>query len=154
MNAPMPRQSIFPGSTTSINNAASSTSHLTQLQNCLESLDHTTNVLAHTNGILSDSVSDVPRLNTVLQSRRHFDVVTESQVLEAKKQLEDEVRPHLKELLKRGEEEVERETANAKRVKNKVSRIFKRERECRIACSFIHPFFYSHPAVDAIDDEA
>lgn len=125
MNAPMPRQSIFPGSTTATTSAASSTSHLTHLQNCLESLDHTTNVLAHTNGILSDSVSDVPRLTTVLQSRRHFDVVTESQVLEAKKQLEDEVRPHLKELLKRGEEEVERETANARRLKNKVSTMLK-----------------------------
>lgn len=141
MHAPMPRQSIFPGSTSSVLPDAISTSHLTSLQTCLDSLDHTVTVLSHTNGILSESVSDVPRLNTVLTSKRHFDVVSQSQVVEAKKQLEDEVRPHMKELLRRGEEEVERENASARRAKNKV-RVWLAPRSLCIArhtqCLLIH----------------
>ncbi|CAO1620296.1 unnamed protein product [Sympodiomycopsis kandeliae] len=124
MNAPMPRQSIFPGSGgPQFTSGPISTSHLTSLQASIQSLEHSVNVLGHTNAMLSESVADVPRLNTVLMSKRHFDVVSASQVSEAKKQLEDEVRPHLKELLKRGEQEVERESALARRSKNKVSQL-------------------------------
>lgn len=125
MNAPMPRQSIFPGSASAAASQFStgpiSTSHLASLQSALHSLHHTVDVLSHTNQLLGSSVADVPRLATVLTSKRHFDVVTETKVAEAKKQLEDEVRPHLKELIQRGEEGVEREEAAARRARNKVS---------------------------------
>ena len=74
----------------------------------------------HTNSFLDEATSDIPRLHTALTSKRHYDVVTEAQVNEAKKQIEDEIRPHLNELMRRGEEGVEKEEANARRARNKV----------------------------------
>lgn len=120
MNAPMPRQSIFPGAAGPLHQAPISTSHLQSLHTCLEQLHQTVQVLSHTNSFLDEATSDIPRLHTALTSKRHYDVVTEAQVNEAKKQIEDEIRPHLNELMRRGEEGVEKEEANARRARNKV----------------------------------
>lgn len=123
MNAPMPRQSLFPGAAAAsrLPQEAVSTSHLSYLNSSLQSLQSTVDVLSHTNNLLSDYVQDVPRLITALSSKRHYDVVTESKVNEARKQLQDEVAPHLAELIRLSEQGVVQEEADARRARNKVS---------------------------------
>lgn len=119
----VPRQSLYPGmaSTSShYGDDASSSTHLASLQSALSSLSQTVQIFSHTNSLLAASVADVPRLSTALTSKRHFDVVTEGTVLDAKRQMEDEIRPLLKELIARGEDGVAREEANARRARNKV----------------------------------
>lgn len=101
---------------------AYSSTHLASLRSSLSSLSQTVEILSHTNSLLLASVSDVARLSTVLTSKRHFDVVTEGTVQEAKRQIEDEIRPLLKELISRGEEGVSREEVNSRRCRNKVNR--------------------------------
>ncbi|CAO1619785.1 unnamed protein product [Parajaminaea phylloscopi] len=131
-----PRQSIFPGMASGPGSAShdypgygdassssASTQHLASLQASLSSLTQTVEVLQHTNSLLSDAVADVPRLSTALTSKRHFDVVSDGTVQEAKKQIEDEIRPLLKELIAKGEEGLAREEANARRNRNKVSQL-------------------------------
>lgn len=100
--------------------ASQSNAHLSSLQTCLSSLSQTCTILSHTNDLLAQSNTDVSRLNVSLTSKRHFDVVTENTVDVAKKQIEDEIRPLLKELIARGEESVGREEQNARRARNKV----------------------------------
>lgn len=121
MNAPPPRQSLFPGAAPNFSQGPISTSHLSSLSTSLQSLRQSVDVLHHTNGLLQRSVADVPRLTTVLTAKRHYDVVTEGKVMQAKKQLEEEVRPHINELIRRAEEMVGAEEAAAKRARNKVS---------------------------------
>lgn len=108
----------YPGSGPSSSSSSSSTAHL--LSSSLSSLSQTVSILQHTNSLLSHCVSDVPRLTLAMTSRRHFDVVTEGTVQEAKRRIEDEMRPLLRELIQRGEEGVGREEMGARRVRNKV----------------------------------
>lgn len=120
----MPRASLYPGMAAQgydqpqPHPSGSSTPHL--LSSSLSSLSQSVSILQHTNSLLSHCVSDVPRLCLALTSRRHFDVVTEGTVQEAKRRIEDEMRPLLRELIQRGEEGVGREEMAARRARNKV----------------------------------
>lgn len=58
--------------------------------------------------ILSSGISDFPRLKSVLQSTRHFELVPQSTLANAQQSLHDELGPAIEELLQRAENVVVR----------------------------------------------
>lgn len=58
--------------------------------------------------ILDDGVSDLPRLEKVLQTTRHFELISESDLQTAQAGLLSEIRPEIDNLLKRVENYVDK----------------------------------------------
>ncbi|KAH6619976.1 DASH complex subunit Spc19 [Boeremia exigua] len=73
------------------------------LEGCVASLRASMQNLDSTINILDDGVSDMPRLAKVLQTTRHFELISESDLQTAQGALLSEIRPEVDNLLKRVE---------------------------------------------------
>ncbi|KAJ4323399.1 DASH complex subunit spc19 [Neodidymelliopsis sp. IMI 364377] len=73
------------------------------LEGCVASLRGSMLNLDNTINILDDGVSDMPRLAKVLQTTRHFELISETDLQTAQSALLSEIRPEVDNLLKRVE---------------------------------------------------
>ncbi|KAJ4333806.1 DASH complex subunit spc19 [Ascochyta clinopodiicola] len=73
------------------------------LEGCVASLRGSMQNLDSTINILDDGVSDMPRLAKVLQTTRHFELISETDLQTAQSALLSEIRPEVDNLLKRVE---------------------------------------------------
>ncbi|RMZ72205.1 ATP synthase delta chain mitochondrial precursor [Pyrenophora seminiperda CCB06] len=73
------------------------------LEGCVASLRNSMQLLDSSINILDDGVSDLPRLAKVLQTTRHFELISESDLQTAQAALLSEIRPEVDNLLKRVE---------------------------------------------------
>lgn len=87
------------------------------LQGCVSALSSSLSSLRSASENLDKGTHDFPRLATVLQTNRVFDVVAEQKVLEAKHCLIQEVEPHITNLIARIEAELARLAAREKKLK-------------------------------------
>ncbi|QSL64579.1 hypothetical protein MERGE_001880 [Pneumocystis wakefieldiae] len=77
--------------------------YLSSLEGCVSSLNACNYRMDLLLATLSAGIDDFPRIQTVLANRRHFEVVSETDVREAQQSLEHEVYPQILELLQRAE---------------------------------------------------
>ncbi|KAF1838541.1 DASH complex, subunit Spc19 [Decorospora gaudefroyi] len=73
------------------------------LEGCVGSLRNSMQLLDSSINILDEGVSDFPRLAKVLQTTRHFELISESDLQTAQSALLSEIRPEVDNLLKRVE---------------------------------------------------
>ncbi|CAI9627200.1 unnamed protein product [Alternaria alternata] len=73
------------------------------LEGCVGSLRSSMQLLDSSINILDQGVSDFPRLAKVLQTTRHFELISESDLQTAQSALLSEIRPEVDNLLKRVE---------------------------------------------------
>ncbi|KAF2220265.1 DASH complex subunit Spc19 [Elsinoe ampelina] len=71
------------------------------LQGCVASLRSSMQLLDSSINILESGVSDFPRLTTVLQTTRHFELVSEADLRDAQSSLLNEIQPEVENLLSR-----------------------------------------------------
>ena len=71
------------------------------LSGCVASLSASCNILQSSLTTLDQGIADFPRLSHVLQNQRHFELLPESEVLDAQRDLKEEVGPQREELLNR-----------------------------------------------------
>ena len=95
----------------------------TQLDNISRSIHSVSLSCAHledTNAFLSQMSTPYARLSTVLNNKRHFDLVSETEILNAREHLSAEIQPQLTELMDKAKESLEREERDMKTLRNKV----------------------------------
>ncbi len=68
---------------------------------------------------LEFAIQDHPRLMTVLKSQRHFDLVSNRDIDTARDHVASEVRPHIEELCRRANGEIQRQDRRAVALRNK-----------------------------------
>ncbi|KAH7078612.1 DASH complex subunit Spc19 [Paraphoma chrysanthemicola] len=73
------------------------------LEGCVGSLRNSMQLLDSSINILAEGVNDFPRLSKVLQTTRHFELISESDLQTAQSALLSEIRPEVDSLLKRVE---------------------------------------------------
>ncbi|KAF1841336.1 DASH complex, subunit Spc19 [Cucurbitaria berberidis CBS 394.84] len=73
------------------------------LEGCVASLRNSMQLLDSSINILDEGVNDFPRLAKVLQTTRHFELISESDLQTAQSALLSEIRPEVDNLLKRVE---------------------------------------------------
>ncbi|WPH01809.1 Hypothetical protein R9X50_00466300 [Acrodontium crateriforme] len=73
------------------------------LQGCVASLQSSMQLLESSINILDSGVSDYPRLTKVLQTTRHFELVSENELVTAQSSLLSEIQPEVSVLLSRVE---------------------------------------------------
>ncbi|CAO2657731.1 Nn.00g038570.m01.CDS01 [Neocucurbitaria sp. VM-36] len=73
------------------------------LEGCVASLRNSMQLLDSSINILDEGVNDFPRLAKVLQTTRHFELISESDLQTAQSALLSEIRPEVDTLLKRVE---------------------------------------------------
>ncbi|KAH8719412.1 DASH complex subunit Spc19 [Phaeosphaeriaceae sp. PMI808] len=73
------------------------------LEGCVGSLRNSMQLLNSSINILAEGVNDFPRLLKVLQTTRHFELISESDLQSAQSALLSEIRPEVDNLLKRVE---------------------------------------------------
>ncbi|KAK9459991.1 DASH complex subunit Spc19 [Lipomyces oligophaga] len=78
------------------------------LQGCVASLKASCSLLESSINSLDEGVRDFPRLKTVLQNERIFEVVPESEVNTIKSSLAGEVEPQILDLLKKADASIAR----------------------------------------------
>ncbi|KAI9778485.1 MAG: hypothetical protein M1816_004041 [Peltula sp. TS41687] len=71
----------------------------TILPSCVSSLQTSLSLLQSSINILNNSTADLPRLGKVLQTTRHFDLISESQLHAAQEQVRAEIQPEIERLL-------------------------------------------------------
>ncbi|KAF2150437.1 DASH complex, subunit Spc19 [Myriangium duriaei CBS 260.36] len=71
------------------------------LESCVASLRSSMQLLESSINILETGVSDLPRLSTVLQTTRHFELVSEADLQSAQSSLTAEIAPEVSSLLAR-----------------------------------------------------
>ncbi|KAI5780337.1 DASH complex subunit Spc19 [Peziza echinospora] len=88
----------------SINN----NSNLNSLQTSVQSLTSSLSLLTSTISILDNSITDYPRLTKVLAVNRHFELLSEPEILAAQASLAEEIVPEFNHLLRRVEVHLEK----------------------------------------------
>ncbi len=83
-----------------------SSNHLFSLQGSVSSLRASCATMASSIAALDAGVYDFPRMTRILKANRHFEVMGESEVLDAHQALQSEIQPHVNELLKKAEAQV------------------------------------------------
>ncbi|KAF1947191.1 mitotic spindle biogenesis protein-like protein Spc19 [Clathrospora elynae] len=78
------------------------------LAGCVASLRNSMQLLDSSINILDEGVSDFPRLAKVLQTTRHFELISESDLQIAQSALLSEIRPEVDSLLKRVENHLDK----------------------------------------------
>ncbi|KAI9885050.1 MAG: hypothetical protein M1823_003149 [Watsoniomyces obsoletus] len=78
------------------------------LPSCVASLTTSLSLLESSIGILHEGVQDFPRLANVLQTTRHFEITSESQIESAQSQIRGEIEPEVSRLLDRVENYLDR----------------------------------------------
>ncbi|KAL6712513.1 DASH complex subunit spc19 [Coniothyrium glycines] len=73
------------------------------LEGCVSNLRQSMQLLDNSISILDEGVNDLPRLSKVLQTTRHFELISESDLQTAQSALLSEIRPEVDNLLKRVE---------------------------------------------------
>lgn len=73
----------------------------------MASLSASCRILESSLSTLDSGISDLPRLNHILKSTRHFELLPESEVLAAHRELRAEIEPQRDELLRRAEKAVQ-----------------------------------------------
>lgn len=73
------------------------------------------------NDHLEEQTNDFKRFATVLNSKKHFDLVSEKQIRKAKIRWSAETEPQLKQLIYRAQEALQRDRKNCKTLKTQVS---------------------------------
>ncbi|KAF1913542.1 DASH complex subunit Spc19 [Ampelomyces quisqualis] len=73
------------------------------LEGCVGSLRNSMQLLESSINILAEGVNDFPRLEKVLQTTRHFELISETDLQTAQSALLSEIRPEVDNLLKRVE---------------------------------------------------
>ncbi|BFZ53175.1 DASH complex subunit spc19 [Savitreella phatthalungensis] len=71
------------------------------LSGCVQSLSASCQILNSSLATLNQGISDFPRLCQVLQNTRHFELIPEAEVLDAQRDLQDEIGPQREELVNR-----------------------------------------------------
>ncbi|KAF2467253.1 DASH complex, subunit Spc19 [Lindgomyces ingoldianus] len=71
------------------------------LEGCVSALRNSMQLLDSSIGILDDGVNDFPRLAKVLQTARHFELISEPDLQAAQSALLSEIRPEVENLLQR-----------------------------------------------------
>lgn len=71
------------------------------------------------NDTLEFAIQDHPRLMTVLKSRRHFDLVSQRDIEQAREHVAAEVRPHIDELVRRAASDIARQDRRVVALKNR-----------------------------------
>ncbi|GAA6027649.1 hypothetical protein JCM8097_007964 [Rhodosporidiobolus ruineniae] len=89
------RQSLYP--------APAAPSHWSALSSCSAALANSCANVQSAVEILDQGTRDLPRLASIVQSRRMFDLVTEPDVVSAQRALANEMRPQIEELVRRAE---------------------------------------------------
>jgi hypothetical protein len=138
------RQSIYPSAGTAV--SASSNHVLNYLSSCISSVDLTCRTVSSShcagkyaelttycpslqlesiNNHLQEQTIDFKRFSNVLASKKHFDLVSEKEIKEAKAHLSAEITPQLEQLLSKAKEALEREEGKAKALKTTVGLLFK-----------------------------
>ncbi|SCV67807.1 BQ2448_5418 [Microbotryum intermedium] len=93
------RQSIYPGPV--------ALTYWSTLDHCLQHLHASCSNLNAASTTLHHGTYDFPRLAQVVDSRRAFDTVTESEVTAAQRELANEMQPQISELIQRAESGLE-----------------------------------------------
>ncbi|GAA5997732.1 Spc19p [Rhodotorula paludigena] len=93
------RQSMYP--------APPPPTHWNALEQCSAALQASCANVRSAAGILDQGTMDLPRLATIVQSRRMFDLVTEPDVFAAQRALANEMSPQIEELISRAEDGLE-----------------------------------------------
>ncbi|KAK0526571.1 hypothetical protein OC834_004758 [Tilletia horrida] len=93
---------------------------LASLQACTLSLEGANQTLAHSVDTLREATADFPRLSIALANKKHFDLVAEQEIVQAKEHLAAEIAPQLHELILRAETAVEKVERRARAAKNRA----------------------------------
>ncbi|BGP47827.1 hypothetical protein JCM10450v2_003692 [Rhodotorula kratochvilovae] len=93
------RQSMYP--------APPSASHWAALEQCSYALQASCANIHEAVEVLHEATVDLPRLASIVQSRRMFDLVTEPDVFSAQRALANEMSPQIEELIGRAEDGLE-----------------------------------------------
>ncbi len=93
------------------------------LASCAASLGLSVTLLESSLNTLDQGISDFPRLTQVLQNTRHFELLPESQVLEAQNDLRDEIGPQRDEILSRAQAALSKLERREYALKSKVCEI-------------------------------
>jgi len=97
-----------------------STSGLLALQGCVSSLNASLSTLGNSLTTLDTGIADFPRMQKLLTVNRHFELINESEVKDAQRDLADEVMPQIAELLKRAEQSLAKLERKQFALKSKV----------------------------------
>lgn len=76
--------------------------------------------LETSNTTLAEQTSDFARLAAVVRSKRHFDLVSETEIRHAREHLQAEIAPQLKELILRAEAALQQDERKTKALRSKV----------------------------------
>ncbi|KAK4047018.1 DASH complex subunit spc19 [Microbotryomycetes sp. JL201] len=108
------RQSVYPAPPAPV--------YWSALESCSSSLQLACASLNNATSTLDQGTFDFPRLATVVQSRRAFDLVTESEVQDAQRSLAAEMGPQITELIDRAEAGLEQVKKRERALKAKVEK--------------------------------
>ncbi|KAK4056825.1 hypothetical protein OIO90_002075 [Microbotryomycetes sp. JL221] len=108
------RQSVYPAPPAPI--------YWSALDSCSSSLQSACTSLTNATVTLEHGTFDFPRLAQVVQSRRAFDLVTESEVQAAQRALAAEMGPQITELIQRAEQGLETVKKREKALRQKVDK--------------------------------
>lgn len=93
---------------------------LASIQNCVEAVSWSCQHLELANASVSEATADMPRLKRVLANKRHFDLVSVSEIAKARDHLSAEIQPQILQLVEKAKENLEREERQMKTLRNKV----------------------------------
>ncbi|GAA5826343.1 hypothetical protein JCM3770_000130 [Rhodotorula araucariae] len=108
------RQSMYP--------APPSSSHWTALEQCSYALQASCANVQEAVQVLHEATVDLPRLASIVQSRRMFDLVTEPDVFSAQRALANEMSPQIEELIGRAEDGLEGLKQRERALRTKVDK--------------------------------
>ncbi|WFD45838.1 DASH complex subunit spc19 [Malassezia furfur] len=109
-----PRQSLY-------GNPAASVHQLNSIHACIESVRASCDIVAETNQILAHHTGDFDRLRTAMASQRHFDLVSERDVRQARDHVAAEIAPLLRELIVRAEDALTNDERHARTLRNQAT---------------------------------
>lgn len=96
------------------------TNMIPNIEKCVEAVTLATDHLGLANRAVGEATQDLPRLQRVLRNQRHFDLVSETEVLKARAHLNSEIQPRVLQLVQKAKESLEREEREMKLMRNKV----------------------------------
>ncbi|WFC98414.1 hypothetical protein MYAM1_001141 [Malassezia yamatoensis] len=110
----MPRQSLA-------FNAGSHNQQLNSILACTQRIRSSCDTVAETNRTIEHYAGDSPRLSTVMNNKRHFGLVSESDVRQARRYVAAEIAPLLRELIVRAEDALSKEERYARTLRTQAT---------------------------------
>ncbi|KDN52561.1 hypothetical protein K437DRAFT_272423 [Tilletiaria anomala UBC 951] len=93
---------------------------LSNISHCIQAVSLACAHLEDMNAFMGHMIAPYERLSVVLSNKRHFDLVSETEITKARDHLSSEIAPQLTELMDKAKESLEKEERQMKALRNKT----------------------------------